>query len=328
MALDPRYVLAQGALGSRVPPDSMMDSPQVLVLPGTGNETDTKIPSDRDMGTDARLAKQQELLRQMQHLSAQMDKTTDFEESKKLFTQWLAVGKQIEDNHDSFMQSHVGKFLDQQLGIAKDKVGDADAIQRAIQDRQNSTRQPITPPAPGGVPTTTPVAPPTSQLMSSLGRGGDTMVAHINPQEARLLAAVTGGGGVNPQTGLREFAPMSATMQPTPSPPTAAPVAGVPSPQLQGAVQGMQPPGAGGQQTDAQHLQALARSVSNVIQTILKMPGVDQAKVQQGAQMMAQGWHLIGDAVQAVQGGGATGGGVQPGTPPAAPPLGGGPPPP
>lgn len=41
--------------------------------------------------------------------------------------------------------------------------------------------------------------------IASLGRYGDTMLAHINPQEAALLKSMGGAGTVNPQTGLPEF---------------------------------------------------------------------------------------------------------------------------
>jgi hypothetical protein len=41
--------------------------------------------------------------------------------------------------------------------------------------------------------------------LASKGRYGDTMLAHINPQEAGLLRAMGGAGTINPQTGLREF---------------------------------------------------------------------------------------------------------------------------
>jgi hypothetical protein len=37
------------------------------------------------------------------------------------------------------------------------------------------------------------------------GRNGDTIVAHINPQEAQMLKAMGGSGTINPTTGLPEF---------------------------------------------------------------------------------------------------------------------------
>ena len=44
-----------------------------------------------------------------------------------------------------------------------------------------------------------------AQELASKGRGGDTILAHINPQEARLLKALGGSGTINPETGLPEF---------------------------------------------------------------------------------------------------------------------------
>jgi len=41
--------------------------------------------------------------------------------------------------------------------------------------------------------------------LASKGRYGDTMLAHVNPEEAALLKARGGAGTINPQTGLREF---------------------------------------------------------------------------------------------------------------------------
>ena len=43
------------------------------------------------------------------------------------------------------------------------------------------------------------------QRLASYGRNGDTMLAHINPQEAALLKSRGGVGTINPKTGLREF---------------------------------------------------------------------------------------------------------------------------
>ena len=41
--------------------------------------------------------------------------------------------------------------------------------------------------------------------VAAQGRDGDTMLAHINPQEAALLKAHGGSGTINPRTGLREY---------------------------------------------------------------------------------------------------------------------------
>ena len=41
--------------------------------------------------------------------------------------------------------------------------------------------------------------------LASLGRFGDTELAHVNPQEMAVLRAMGGSGSINPRTGLREF---------------------------------------------------------------------------------------------------------------------------
>jgi hypothetical protein len=43
------------------------------------------------------------------------------------------------------------------------------------------------------------------QRLASYGRDGDTMLAHINPEEAALLKARGGSGTINPNTGLPEY---------------------------------------------------------------------------------------------------------------------------
>lgn len=44
-----------------------------------------------------------------------------------------------------------------------------------------------------------------ASLLQQYGRNGDTMLAHINPKEAMLLDRVSGGGSMNPMTGMPEF---------------------------------------------------------------------------------------------------------------------------
>jgi hypothetical protein len=48
-----------------------------------------------------------------------------------------------------------------------------------------------------------------AQALASKGRGGDTILAHINPQEAALLKRMGGSGTINPATGLPEFFKLS-----------------------------------------------------------------------------------------------------------------------
>lgn len=49
--------------------------------------------------------------------------------------------------------------------------------------------------------------------IASLGRNGDTMLAHINPQEAAMLRSRGGSGSINPATGLPEFFSLSGAFK-------------------------------------------------------------------------------------------------------------------
>jgi hypothetical protein len=44
-----------------------------------------------------------------------------------------------------------------------------------------------------------------AKALAGMGQNGDTMLAHINPQEAQLLDQVTDGGRINPHTGILAF---------------------------------------------------------------------------------------------------------------------------
>ncbi len=53
------------------------------------------------------------------------------------------------------------------------------------------------------------LTPKEMKKVQSLGRNGDTQLAHINPQEAQMLKQMGGSGTINPYTGLREYSWLS-----------------------------------------------------------------------------------------------------------------------
>jgi len=66
----------------------------------------------------------------------------------------------------------------------------------------------------GGLPTSLPEGPKgfarggiaeAVRMVASQGRNGDTMLAHINAKEARMLKSMGGSGTINPATGLHEY---------------------------------------------------------------------------------------------------------------------------
>jgi hypothetical protein len=46
-----------------------------------------------------------------------------------------------------------------------------------------------------------------AELLRQMGRGPDSMLAHITPEEAQMLLESGGSGRMNPMTGLPEFQP-------------------------------------------------------------------------------------------------------------------------
>ena len=52
--------------------------------------------------------------------------------------------------------------------------------------------------------------------LAAKGRYGDTMLAHINTEEAALLKSLGGAGTINPKTGFREFPPSANIGMPAP----------------------------------------------------------------------------------------------------------------
>lgn len=78
------------------------------------------------------------------------------------------------------------------------------ALQLALEqmiNMQPQTGQPIQTFAEGGLASLRPIA----KELQSFGRNGDTILAHINPSEARMLQRMGGSGTINPVTGLREY---------------------------------------------------------------------------------------------------------------------------
>jgi len=77
------------------------------------------------------------------------------------------------------------------------------ALNLAVDEIRAGGGRPMVPEtfAKGGIASLKPLA----AAMAQQGRNGDTMLAHITPQEAQLLRRMGGSGSINPMTGLPEF---------------------------------------------------------------------------------------------------------------------------
>jgi hypothetical protein len=85
------------------------------------------------------------------------------------------------------------------------------AMRIAVEEAENLSREPgpMGPQMPmemaeGGI-AGLPQMQPIARELAAMGRSGDTMLAHITPEEAMMLRQMGGSGTINPYTGLPEF---------------------------------------------------------------------------------------------------------------------------
>ena len=163
-----QYVLAQGALGSRVPPDTMTDSPPVMVNPGVAPTQ--AAPSDKYQVEQDRQARLASAIQQMQVISKQMDALPLGSPDRAALSQrWSALSDQVFQLHQQFSAGPIGQWAGRQADANANQGADVDAIQNAIQNRQAQPRQPLPPPAPGGVPYAPAPSPVVPQLPATAG---------------------------------------------------------------------------------------------------------------------------------------------------------------
>ena len=162
------YILAQGALGSRVPADTMTDSPQFLQNPGV---TPGPVPqSDEDQAEDALFAQKDQLFKQIDAVHQQMHSLPLGSPAReKLYQQWSDMVNQVDQLSNKFDAGPTGQWARRQGQIQDNAGDDAAAIQGAMQDRRRQPRQPLPPPAPGGVPYAPAPSPVVPQLPATAG---------------------------------------------------------------------------------------------------------------------------------------------------------------
>jgi hypothetical protein len=165
------YVMAQGAFGSRVPADTMMDSPQFTQEPGVA--PGPPVQSSRDLAREDLTARRNALVDQLDALNKQIQGMPQGDAKLTgVMDQFLDTSRKLNGIFDEFQQSSAGQFGKRMLERSENRGADADTIMNAIQNRQAQPRQPLPSPAPGGAPYApapaliAPQAPPTSGLTS------------------------------------------------------------------------------------------------------------------------------------------------------------------
>ena len=103
-------------------------------------------------------------------------------------------------NYESIRQKYLNQEVPEELLPAFFDVAFFGGLDLALIELEKNVQRPEPPVemAEGGVPSI-------AQAIARMGRRGDTMLAHITPEEARLLKRRGGSGTINPRTGLPEF---------------------------------------------------------------------------------------------------------------------------
>jgi len=103
-------------------------------------------------------------------------------------------------------------------------------------------------------------------MLTSKGRGNDTLLAHITPREAEILKAAGGSGTTNPETGLLEFYDDFEAMPSSQAEFAQAQQAAQPSPVYQGGVVGTELPPLAAETTPQ------TRSLAGAIEPVVAQP--------------------------------------------------------
>lgn len=86
----------------------------------------------------------------------------------------------------------------EQIAMAAEQFGSVAQTGQMLQPQQQGIAEQFAGPAQM-------MQPGVGQELAKYGRNGDTMMAHINPQEAQMLKMMGGSGTINPITGQPEF---------------------------------------------------------------------------------------------------------------------------
>ena len=184
------------------------DGQGIMALPAGGGETMPQL-SYMDSYDAARQGLQQarpdadlELQETLDEIRASLTNLTDDQ-----IGQMVAIVQQLLENPDAYAET-IAKLVKQGAMEQGDLPAEYDeeflgAMLTVLLEEQRSRQSRATMPAPqafarGGI-------AEAARIVANAGRNGDTMLAHITPQEAKLLRSRGGSGTINPATGLPEF---------------------------------------------------------------------------------------------------------------------------
>jgi len=180
----------------------------IMALPAEGGETMPQLSymdsydASRQGLQEARPDADMELQEALDEIRANLAELSDDE-----LGQMIAVVQQLLESPEGYAKS-IAQLIKQGVMEEGDLPAEYDeeflgAMLTVLLEEQRSRQSTATMPEPqgfarGGI-------AEAARIVANAGRNGDTMLAHITPQEAKLLRSRGGSGTINPATGLPEF---------------------------------------------------------------------------------------------------------------------------
>ena len=200
MAQEGIATLPQSPENAALPPEVAMDSGKNELL----NQFGPEVMSEYERTMDQAAGQLNVPLDQLQMLQQIIDyilkNSQNYPEIRK---ELLAKGIREEDLPPEFDAGYFGSMQVMVAEAVKRAMGTAPQVSNQGPEMAPPEGSPLPPVAPqgfarGGL-------ADAAESLRRKGRSGDTILAHINPQEAAMLKRMGGAGTINPATGLPEF---------------------------------------------------------------------------------------------------------------------------
>ena len=200
MAQEGIATLPQSPENAAPPPEVAMDSGKNELLNQFGPEAMSEYERTMDQAAGQLNIPLDQLQMLQQIIDYILKNVQNYPEIRK---ELLAKGIREEDLPPEFDAGYFGSMQVMVGEAVKRAMGTAPQVSNQGPEMAPPEGSPLPPVAPqgfarGGL-------ADAAESLRRKGRGGDTILAHINPQEAQMLKRMGGAGTINPATGLPEF---------------------------------------------------------------------------------------------------------------------------
>jgi hypothetical protein len=200
MAQEGIATLPQSPENAAPPPEVAMDSGKNELLNQFGPEAMSEYERTMDQAAGQLNVPLDQLQMLQQIIDYILKNVQNYPEIRK---ELLAKGIREEDLPPEFDAGYFGSMQVMIAEAVKRAMGTAPQVSNQGPEMAPPEGSPLPPVAPQGFAKGGLAG--AAESLRQKGRGGDTILAHINPQEAQMLKRMGGAGTINPATGLPEF---------------------------------------------------------------------------------------------------------------------------